>query len=63
MEEAREGGIDCRVPAFELSKCKGDRVGYDRIGFETLKGTVRDEEELKTRLGIRQVESYRINRT
>jgi hypothetical protein len=26
------GGIDCRVSAFELSKCKDDRVGYDRTG-------------------------------
>jgi hypothetical protein len=25
--EAREGGADCQVSAFELSKCKDDRVG------------------------------------
>jgi hypothetical protein len=27
--EAREGGVDCRVSAFELLKCNGDRIGYD----------------------------------
>jgi hypothetical protein len=29
--EAREGGVDCRVSAFELSKCKGTiAFGYER---------------------------------
>jgi hypothetical protein len=30
--EACEGGVDCRVSALELSKCKDDRVGYDQVG-------------------------------
>jgi hypothetical protein len=31
MGEAREGGVDCRVSAFELSKCKGTiAFGYER---------------------------------
>jgi hypothetical protein len=34
MGEAYEGGVDCRVSAFELSKCKGDHVGYDRTGWD-----------------------------
>jgi hypothetical protein len=32
--EAREGGVDCRVSALELSKCKDDRVGYDRTSWD-----------------------------
>jgi hypothetical protein len=41
------------------SNCKGDRVGYDRVGLGRRKGTVKDVEELNTKLGIWQVESYR----
>ena len=43
---------DCRVSAFELSKCEGDRLDYDRSGGfaeRNSRGLKKKELELDTR--------------